>query len=95
MHAIEQLIKLYKLNYVQTCSLCVQSRISSNSSYVCVCVFINLEISLGGVYVHWTLSLIEGDTKEAVLLMNNLHLFICIYHTNEPPMKQKPLTRMS
>ena len=52
-----------------------------------VCVFINLEISLGGVYMHWTLSLI-GDTKEAVLLMNNLHLFICIYHTNEPPMKQ-------
>ena len=51
-------------------------------------MFINLEISLGGVCTHWTLSLREGDTKEAVLLMNNLHLFICIYYTNEPPMKQ-------
>ena len=64
-----------------------------------VCRFINLEISLGGVSVLWTLSLREGDTKEAVLLMNNLHLFICIYHySNEPPMKQNrshTQTRMS
>ena len=43
-----------------------------------VCRFINLETSLGGVSVLWTLSLREGDTKEAVFT-NEQSSFIYMY----------------
>jgi len=41
-------------------------------------MFIKLEISLGGVYVHWTLSLREEDTKEASYT-NEQSSFIYMY----------------
>ena len=77
--------------------------ISSNSSfqrtcmYTCVRWFINLEISLGGVCKHWTLSLREDDTPHLAgrkqVFTNEQSSFIYMYIPllTNPANETKPL----
>ena len=69
--------------------------------YICVCSFINLEISLGGVCKHWTLSLREDDTphltRRKQVFTNEQSSFIYMYilSLTNPANETKPThTRM-